>query len=457
MFFKKKFFIYLFIFTLIPFEILAQESNKVIYNQAYFKQYNITNAADAIKRIPGIENLSSGNNSENFKPDSNNKRRGFGSSGTQILINGERQSSKSNNIIKTLERINANSLIRIEVIRGTEAGLDVRSDGVIVNIIVDGNLSKGSGTWSAALGYLTSGSSNWRGIGSWSTKIKKTDIVLGFERIGDLNSRKFNESTFNQEQSLLYYRLKETIEYQSSNKVNIDLNSKINDKNIIRINTLVWFNGKENAPEIQEYFSPTDIKNEAFYKKINWDRREDNDGWEFGGDWEHQINKNHSLKLRVVLTEENEDQNDISFLNDTEKLYNNSTQGNTACSGNATADLFQGTIKITPKLFNTTTASGDINVLFSIQHRTNSSSSWSSINSVSGAGLDLWTAATSTVQLTKSTASAGNVSKNYRFDQLGEYRVLTNGLGGDQSTHAKFEVEFQDGAYGLTTVGPCQE
>ena len=326
MIFWKKFFFYLFTLILFPFEALSQENNKIIYDQAYFRQYNITNAADAIKRIPGVENLSSGNNS--YEPGDNNKRRGFGSSGTQILINGERQSSKSNNIIKTLERINADSLIRIEVIRGTEAGLDVRSDGVIVNIIVDGNLSKDSGTWSAALGYLTSGSSNWRGIGSWSTKIKKTDIILGFERIGDLNSRKYNEFTVDQEQSLLYYRLRETIEYQSSNRVNIDLNSKINDKSTIRINTLVWFNGKENAPQIQEYFSPSDTNNKAFYKKINWDRIEDNDGWEFGGDWEHQINKNHSLKLRVVLTEENEDQNDISFLDDTENSYNNSTETN---------------------------------------------------------------------------------------------------------------------------------
>ena len=326
MIFWKKFFFYLFTLILFPFEALSQENNKIIYDQAYFRQYNITNAADAIKRIPGVENLSSGNNS--YEPGDNNKRRGFGSSGTQILINGERQSSKSNNIIKTLERINADSLIRIEVIRGTEAGLDVRSDGVIVNIIVDGNLSKDSGTWSAALGYLTSGSSNWRGIGSWSTKIKKTDIILGFERIGDLNSRKYNEFTVDQEQSLLYYRLRETIEYQSSNRVNLDLNSKINDKSTIRINTLVWFNGKENAPQIQEYFSPSDTNNKAFYKKINWDRREDNDGWEFGGDWEHQINKNHSLKLRVVLTEENEDQNDISFLDDTENSYNNSTETN---------------------------------------------------------------------------------------------------------------------------------
>jgi len=304
----------------------ANEDNKIVYEKDYFEQFNITNANDALKRIPGVESIGS-RNSENYEPGGSRKR-GFGSSGTQILINGERQSSKSNSIIKTLERINADSLIRIEVIRGSEAGLDVRSDGVIVNIIADSSLSKSSGTWSTALGFLTSGDSNWRGTASWATKIKNTDLVLGLERIGDLNSRKYNEFTVDQEQSLLYLRLRETIEYQSGNRINLDLNSKINDKNTLRINTLVWFDGKENSPQIQEYFLPTDIKNENFYKKINWDRKENNDGWEFGGDWEHQINKNNSFKLRVVLTEENEDQIDISLLDDTVNSYKNSSETN---------------------------------------------------------------------------------------------------------------------------------
>jgi len=304
----------------------ANENNKIVYEKDYFEQFNITNANDALKRIPGVESIGS-RNSENYEPGGSRKR-GFGSSGTQILINGERQSSKSNSIIKTLERINADSLIRIEVIRGSEAGLDVRSDGVIVNIIADSSLSKSSGTWSTALGFLTSGDSNWRGTASWATKIKNTDLVLGLERIGDLNSRKYNEFTVDQEQSLLYLRLRETIEYQSGNRINLDLNSKINDKNTLRINTLVWFDGKENSPQIQEYFLPTDMKNENFYKKINWDRKENNDGWEFGGDWEYQINKNNSFKLRVVLTEENEDQIDISFLDDTINSYKNSSETN---------------------------------------------------------------------------------------------------------------------------------
>ena len=325
---KVKFLCSLFALALLPLEIFSQENNKIVYDQIYFQKFNITNAADAIKRIPGVENLSSGNSSANYEPGGNNKKRGFGSSGTQILINGERQSSKSNNIIKTLERINAESLIKIEVIRGSEAGLDVRSDGVIINIIVDGSSSKGSGTWSSALGFLTSGDSNWRGTGSWATKIKKTDVVLGLERIGDLNSRKYNEFTVDKTQSLLYYRLRETIEYQTGNRISLDLNSKINNKNTLRINALVWFDGKENAPQIQEYFLPADVKNEAFYEKIDWDRKENNDGWEFGGDWEHQFNKANSFKLRAVFTKENEDQEDLSFLNDTVNLYNNIVETN---------------------------------------------------------------------------------------------------------------------------------
>ena len=35
-------------------DILSQENNKIIYDQAYFQKFNITNAADAIKRIPGV-------------------------------------------------------------------------------------------------------------------------------------------------------------------------------------------------------------------------------------------------------------------------------------------------------------------------------------------------------------------------------------------------------------------
>tara|TARA_B100001996_G_scaffold148622_1_gene113145 strand:+ start:224 stop:2323 length:2100 start_codon:yes stop_codon:yes gene_type:complete len=306
----------------------GSEDNKIIYEKDYFQQFNITNAVDALNRIPGVENLTMGNTAESYDPTANNKKRGFGSSGTQILINGERQSSKSNSIIKTLERIQAESLIRIEVIRGSEAGLDVRSEGIIVNIIVDANSSKGSGTWSTSFRSLSSGDSIWSGSGSWANRIGNVDFVLGLERTGKINSRKYDEFHQDQNDKIAFYRVRETIEYEAKNRVNLDINSKINEKNTIRINALLWFDGKENEPQNQEYFLPTDDLKTSFYEKVDWDRQEGNDGWEFGGDWEYDFNKNHSLKLRAVLTEENEDQKDISFLNDTVNYYQSSLETN---------------------------------------------------------------------------------------------------------------------------------
>ena len=326
---KKRFLLLILaVITLNSFEIFSQEDNKIVYDKNYFQKFNITTAVDALKRIPGVEDLTMGNMAESFDPTSNNKKRGFGSSGTQILINGERQSSKSNSIIKTLERIKAESLIRVEVIRGSEAGLDVRSEGIIVNIIVDTTSSAGSGTWNSAMRFLSSGDSIWSGSGSWATKIKNTDIVLGLERTGFMNSRLYDEFHVDKNEAIVQYRLRETIEYSAENRVNIDINSKINNKNTIRINALMWFDGKENEPQIQQYFLPNDDDKENFFKTIDWNRQEGNDGWEFGGDWEYEFSNLHSLKLRTVLTKKNENQIDSSYLNDTVNFYENSRETN---------------------------------------------------------------------------------------------------------------------------------
>ena len=58
-------------------DILSQEDNKIIYDQAYFNQFNITNAADAIKRIPGVEDLTQ-NQRQSFDPRSNLIKEVFG-------------------------------------------------------------------------------------------------------------------------------------------------------------------------------------------------------------------------------------------------------------------------------------------------------------------------------------------------------------------------------------------
>ena len=153
-----------------------------------------------------------------------------------------------------------------------------------------------------------------------------------------------------------------------------------------------------------------------------------------------------------------------TFVYNAQRRYNDDIHGTPACTpvdGGATccrANLFEGTIELKPKLFTGgSTFVGDATITFSIQYRTSSSSSWANIDSVNaGAGYTTWTAAQTQQVMTMSTAVANQeVYYKYKFDQLGEYRVVTNALGGDGAAYVSFTVEFQDGAYPGVASGLC--
>ncbi|MES2605627.1 MAG: TonB-dependent receptor plug domain-containing protein, partial [Pseudomonadota bacterium] len=112
--------------------------NRVVYAPDYFTPYNVVTARDQLERIPGLQEV--------FNQGGEDER-GFGNSGAQILINGKRLSGKSNDIGSAMDRIQARQVVRIEVIRGTVSGLDVRSQGRVVNIVLDGTLVTGVGSW----------------------------------------------------------------------------------------------------------------------------------------------------------------------------------------------------------------------------------------------------------------------------------------------------------------------
>lgn len=114
--------------------------SRIIYGPEYFTPYNVVTASDQVERIPGMQEV--------LEADGEDER-GFGNAGAQILINGKRLSGKSNDAGSALERIQARQVLRIEVIRGTVAGLDVRSQGRVVNIVLDGALVTGVGSWQA--------------------------------------------------------------------------------------------------------------------------------------------------------------------------------------------------------------------------------------------------------------------------------------------------------------------
>jgi hypothetical protein len=105
-----------------PAQAVAAEGPQV-FEAAYFGAYNPVNAFDMVNRIPG------------FEIDDGEARRGFGGTAGNVLVNGERPSSKTI-ISDQLKRIPAGSVLRLELISGSASGSDVRGQSQLVNVVL---------------------------------------------------------------------------------------------------------------------------------------------------------------------------------------------------------------------------------------------------------------------------------------------------------------------------------
>jgi hypothetical protein len=139
---------------------ITQSGNVTSYAAEFFAPFNPITAEDMLDRIPGIQGLVDGGGAGGFgggfgRNAQKDEKRGFGSSGDQILFNGRRLSSKNMTVASALQRIRAGQVTRIEVIRGDAVGMDVRSEGTLVNVVLTESLSTGVGTWEGLLSYFT--------------------------------------------------------------------------------------------------------------------------------------------------------------------------------------------------------------------------------------------------------------------------------------------------------------
>ena len=157
-----------------------------------------------------------------------------------------------------------------------------------------------------------------------------------------------------------------------------------------------------------------------------------------------------------------------SLIYNAQKNYQASTNPANSCK----AWLWQGTIEIELTMTSSAGPVGDANTTFIIQHRTfmppntnnyNSRSSWNQIASVSEANFNTQSATSNPQNI--AVVVNGNVNTSvyrYKFDQLGEYRVITSSLSGDRAAYASLQVQFKDGmcrnnsAAGYCAAnGPC--
>ncbi|HEY0437174.1 MAG TPA: TonB-dependent receptor plug domain-containing protein, partial [Phenylobacterium sp.] len=108
----------------------ADQPGVVSYPPAFFAAQNPGSALDMIGRLPS------------FSLDTGANVRGFEGAAGNVLINGQRPSSKADGLDTILQRIPAGKVERIDVIRGGAPGIDMQGKTVIANVI----LKSGGGT-----------------------------------------------------------------------------------------------------------------------------------------------------------------------------------------------------------------------------------------------------------------------------------------------------------------------
>lgn len=150
----------------------------VTYHAGFFEQYDPISALDMLRWIPGTSDVIP---ARRLGDGDGGQERGFGSGGDQVLINGKRLSGKSNDISSAVQRIQARSVDRVEVIRGTASGLDVRTEGILVNIVLKEDRSDGAGSWQIHLSDYEETGTKLDGLLSYGHRIGRLKYQLSIE------------------------------------------------------------------------------------------------------------------------------------------------------------------------------------------------------------------------------------------------------------------------------------
>jgi outer membrane receptor for ferrienterochelin and colicins len=281
-------------------EISENNAATVTYNKDYFERFSPVTLLDMLQRIPGVPEILERNRRQNTGGGQTVQAdRGFGSGGDQILIGGKRLAGKANSIDDNLSRISAAQVSRIELIRGAASGLDVQSQGLVINIILLEGGTTSTTFWKVTGNYLVGRKFAPEFLLSQSGTIGGLEYMLSAERKNEL----------------VYFDRDELI-YDAANQLTGDKEVRVERQNKGYVfNSNLAYNFSDSSQlRLNGFFEPTNAENQEIHIETGmaadhtiWDRTDDNDKWEIGGDYTHDFIGLGRFKALFVLNNSKED------------------------------------------------------------------------------------------------------------------------------------------------------
>lgn len=270
------------------------DASIVTYEKEYFANYNAVTLLDMLQIIPGANDILNRNQNQGNGNSANARGgRGFGSGGDQILINGKRLAGKTNSIDDTLGRISADQVVKIELIRGATAGLDVQSQGLVINITLAGGAST-STTFVRLQNRYTIHHRNQPGAlvshsGSWDD----LDYTFSIER---------KRGGFNQD------RIEQFLDANDVKTADQVTDQKFDFKSFEMITNLSYAFNENSNLRLNGLYEPagwdgleTRDRTSSALRPLTWFTDGDNDSWEVGGDYSRAVPILGSMRFLFLL------------------------------------------------------------------------------------------------------------------------------------------------------------
>ena len=162
----------------------AQENGgRTVYGREQLQALAANHAEELLQRIPGAAAVLDQASTTGGNPAAG-VQRGLGAAGPQLLIDGRRIASKTSDLAAYLRRIDAAQVERIELLRDSAGGLDVASQGVVVNIVLKPGPVARDGSLTAEFNshFTSYGRREYDGLLSTARALGAANVVFSVER-----------------------------------------------------------------------------------------------------------------------------------------------------------------------------------------------------------------------------------------------------------------------------------
>ena len=248
---------------------------------ADFSQYSPTSALDMVSQVPG------------FSINSGDDVRGFGGAAGNVLVNGERPSTKSD-LESYLRRIPAANIERIELVRGASGDLDMRGQTRIVNVILKDDVSASQFSYSVNPRMHQGGRVSVGAVADWNGKWMGGDLTLSYSQGGWAERVNRLEKRYDSTQAQIAFRddvhQTNNIEYLPG----FEYERTIGENTKLHLNGRVWTGFWKLNAATDEY-TPDGAGTLTYFERGTID--EEWWGYDIGGDIQRDLTDKLATKL----------------------------------------------------------------------------------------------------------------------------------------------------------------